>query len=238
MPTTTADPKLPDAHAMVPVERVQAVATIENAADAQAAATYLRQIRQAIRRIKAHYVDVRRPVNEALKDLKRQEEEKLAPFLIAEEAVDGPLISWRLADKQRVEQERRAQLAEAREVEVQRREVEVNGLLKAAEQAKGTERTILKMQARALQVAPVTPRITEPVAEETKLAGVPLVEYWSADVRDLALLVQAVAAGHAPLSAIQPNQKWLDEQANAFRAELSYPGVVAVVEYGQRARGL
>lgn len=53
---------------------------------------------------------------------------------------------------------------------------------------------------------------------------------WRAEVVDLRALVQAVAAGSAPLSALQPNQQFLDQEAVRERDTLALPGVRAVHE--------
>ena len=77
-----------------------------------------------------------------------------------------------------------------------------------------------------------------PMAEETKIAGVPLVEYWHADVTDFATLVHAVAIGQVPLAALKADESFLNSKAEEYHAELNYPGVVAVREYGQTALSL
>jgi hypothetical protein len=53
---------------------------------------------------------------------------------------------------------------------------------------------------------------------------------WRAEVVDLRALVQAVAAGAAPLSALQPNQQFLDQEAAREREALALAGVRAVQE--------
>jgi hypothetical protein len=55
---------------------------------------------------------------------------------------------------------------------------------------------------------------------------------WIGRVDSLKLLIDAVAAGIVPINALEPNQKFLDIQAKAFRDtdSLAYPGVVVVCE--------
>jgi hypothetical protein len=51
---------------------------------------------------------------------------------------------------------------------------------------------------------------------------------WRAEVVDLGALVQAVAAGTVPLSALQANQSFLDQEAARDHEALAVPGVRAV----------
>jgi hypothetical protein len=48
---------------------------------------------------------------------------------------------------------------------------------------------------------------------------------WRAEVVDLMALVQAVANGSAPLSALQANQPFLDQEAARDQQGLALPGV-------------
>jgi hypothetical protein len=60
---------------------------------------------------------------------------------------------------------------------------------------------------------------------------------YSAEVTNLLELVQAVAAGQAPLEALQAETKFLGAQARAFKkAGQLYPGVMAVAERSIAAR--
>jgi hypothetical protein len=48
---------------------------------------------------------------------------------------------------------------------------------------------------------------------------------WRAEVVDLMALVQAVASGSVPLSALQANQPFLDQEAARDQQALALPGV-------------
>lgn len=63
-----------------------------------------------------------------------------------------------------------------------------------------------------------------------KVAGISRREVWSAEVTDLAALIKAVAAGHAPMALLLPNMSALNQQAKALKASMRYPGVKAVRE--------
>jgi hypothetical protein len=49
--------------------------------------------------------------------------------------------------------------------------------------------------------------------------------HWRAEVVDLMALVQAVAGGSVPLSALQANQPFLDQEAARDQQALALPGV-------------
>lgn len=215
-----------------------ALAVIGSAEQAQDAGFYLRVVRQSIRSIKASYLADRKPLTAKIKENTAEEKRRLKPFEIAEAQVDQALVAWRVADRLAVEAQRAAQLSQAREDEAVRRDATVASLKAEAKTATGMAKTILKAQATALERAPLTPQITAPMAETTTIEGVALVEYWSAEVTDLMQLVQAVAAGRAPLAALQADMRFLDAQAETLHDLLSYPGVSAKREFGQTARGL
>ena len=63
-----------------------------------------------------------------------------------------------------------------------------------------------------------------------KVAGISYRETWSADVTDLKALVQAVAAGKAPLDYLQANTVAINQAARSLKTELNLiPGLKAVV---------
>jgi len=74
------------------------------------------------------------------------------------------------------------------------------------------------------------------IQDPPKRKGAISFSVWKAEVVDLKRLVEAVAAGHVPLSYIQPNTKLLNEMALALKSELEIPGVKAVCETGLRIR--
>lgn len=89
--------------------------------------------------------------------------------------------------------------------------------------AKGNVEKAAELQERAaMTVAPIA-QIDRP-----EVAGISRRETWHAEVLDMRALVRGVAEGNVPLAAIEPNQRFLNGQARALRAELRYPGVRAV----------
>lgn len=229
----------PDTTALMAVSDVtkgeQSLATISTVQEAQAAGIYLRGVRQAIREIKAKYAKIRKAI---LDPLKAEEDTDLAPYLRGELLVNKPLIAFQVADAARVERERRAQLEKARLDEEARRAAEVLEIKKLAATATGTEKRVLNAQAKAVEKSPLLPRVTDPLPEKTKIPGVSLTEKWTAQVNDEDKLIAAVLAGKVLRYAVQANQAWLNDQADALRGELNIPGVIAVQSHSQTARKL
>jgi hypothetical protein len=134
------------------------------------------------------------------------------------------------AEQERVrqaEQRRLAAIAQAEaEAEAKRlAEEQVLELAIEAEQAGDDE------QAEAILAEPLPP--PEPVfaapvivpRSTPQVAGISSRQTWKAECCDLLALVRAVAAGQAPIDALQPNVVFLGQQARSLRSALRYPGI-------------
>lgn len=89
------------------------------------------------------------------------------------------------------------------------------------------------MAAVTANVVTAAPAVEAPA----KVSGISGRMTFSAEVTDLMELVKAVAAGTAPIEAIQADTKFLGAQARAFKkAGQLYPGVMAVAERSISAR--
>lgn len=87
--------------------------------------------------------------------------------------------------------------------------------------------------AMTAQVVTATPAVEAPA----KVTGISGRVTYSAEVTNLMELVQAVAAGQAPIECLQADTKFLGAQARAFKkAGQLYPGVMAVAERSIAAR--
>lgn len=219
-------------------QRQMQLSVIDSAEKAQDAGYFLRALRETIRKIDADYKARRKKHTTKLAELKDEHDRRRIPFASADELIDTALTTWRLMDRARVAETREAQLAEARAVGAAQRATEIEAAKTAALTASGAEKSMFKALGRALAVAPILPTITTPLAEETKFDGLGLREYWAAEVVDFMALVTAVAAGRAPLAALQANQTWLNGEADSYGDQLSIPGVRAVSTFGQIAKKL
>ncbi len=104
---------------------------------------------------------------------------------------------------------------------------------KAAEEAALAQAVALEMNghkaaAEAVIAAPVVaPAVYVPKTTPTGFGNATR-RTWGAEVTDLLALVKAVAAGTVPIQAIDANSVFLNQQARALKAALSYPGVKSV----------
>lgn len=192
---------------------------IATAADYQQAAENLKAVKGRQKQLTALRETLTKPMLaalEAARDLFRRPEALLA----AAEAMLKRAMSVYDEAQERERLEAQRKLDEAAERE--RRKLEQQAERAAA---KGNIEKANELQERAaMTVAPIVQQ------GKPAVAGISRRETWHADVTDLRALVRGVADGNVPLAALQANQKFLNGQARALRAELRYPGVRAVPE--------
>jgi hypothetical protein len=214
------------------------LAAIVTRQDADAAGLFLRAVRERIRRIKAHYKRQRGHVRKALADITRDERADLQPWQTADVQVAAPLLAWQTAERVAADAANKQALVDADVKAKADREAQAAALRMAAASAPSVRvARSLMAQANRVEKAEVLPVVTT-VVEAHKVEGISLPTTWVADVLDADALVQAVAKGKAAKQAVIPNQKWLDEQAQACGQDLRIPGVVPRKKTTLSARGL
>lgn len=221
-----------------PAALVRRRADIQTMDHANAAAFLLRRVRQRIREIRAHWKEVREPLNAALKRFRDMEHEDVAQWEAADRVLAPALLEWQVREDQRVKREAARLLTEA-EDRARAEQAEQAAALEAAAAVAGTktQQRELTRQAKAVRRAPVLPTSVA-VVPSSKVEGVHVTYAYAARVDDLEALVKAVAKGKAPLAALAPDQAWLDGQADALRSEFAIPGVSVVEKPIQTARSL
>jgi chromosome segregation ATPase len=122
--------------------------------------------------------------------------------------------------------------AEAARIEAERAARE------AAKLAERAEAKVEKAEAKAADLELAAASVVAPIVDipRATAAGVAGRENWKAEVVDLRALVQAVAAGQAPLSLLQANDKVIGQQARSLKAEFVVPGIRVWAERGIAAR--
>lgn len=182
---------------------------------------------------------------------RKHEEEVRAARLEAERKADEARKKAEAeAQRQREEAERRA--SEAAEAKRKAEEARAAGDREAAEKAElarrnaeAAERVATskataatekgeRQASAAMEKAAEAAAKPAPVQEEVKVAGTSVRSTWKARVVDLKTLIDAVAAGKAPMACLQVDQKVLDRAAVSLRDELTkfYPGVEPVETKG------
>jgi hypothetical protein len=162
---------------------------------------------------------------EAHRSLVGEKKKHTDPLRTAEALLKTAMLGYQQAE----EQKRREIEAKAQEAARKDRERLEAQAAKAA--AKGKEERSAALQAAAAAVvapmiAPTTP----------KVAGISMRTSYRAEVIDKMALVKAVAAGIVPLTAIDANMPFLNNQARAMKDELAYPGVKVVQETALASR--
>lgn len=158
------------------------------------------------------------------------EQERLAAEARAKAEAEARAERERLAaiEREQAEAARKAQ-AEA-QAAAAAGDAEAAAAVMAAAQAAQEQADIAAMTANVVTIAPT-------VEAPAKVSGISSRVTFSAEVANLMELVKAVAAGTAPIEAIQANNKFLGAQARAFKKPGQlYPGVMAVAEHSIAAR--
>jgi hypothetical protein len=190
--------------------------------------------RSMIDKIEDHYKRLSAPFNAAIKNLREMKASDLMGWQQADGIIGQAIILCR--DKQareaRAEADRQQRERQQAADKVAREAAELQALLdEIAAESAGTEAG----DAAALAVAAlpdpapavIVPYVPPPAAE--KMDGMMERRDYSAQVVDLLQLCMSVAAGHAPLDAIQPAQVWLNKQAAEEKVEGEiFPGVIGV----------
>lgn len=214
----------------------------------------LKQVKGLQKEVEEKRTSITGPLNQAVKavnDLFRSPKEYLDK---AEATLKRAMVTWtaeqeRIAAIARAEAEAAARAERERLAAIEREQQEA--ARKAQEKAQeaaaagdkeAAARAMAEVQAAQEQAAMATMTasvVTAAPAVEApaKVTGISSRVTFSADVSSLKELVMAVAAGTAPIEAIQADMKFLNAQARAFKTPGQlYPGVITMVEHGIAAR--
>ena len=193
---------------------------IASTADYSRVAELLVACKRMIRQIEEHYARVKRPIADALAEVRRLEGEQLAPYEAYVEAADPQLKAWKRAEYARVEAQRRKDQAEADARAREQRKAEIADLKAVAKQAETPElRRAFQAEARDLAARPVAAAIIEAAPAVPKVAGFTFTRRSAGEVEDLSRFVVAVAA-----EVLRPS---LITNLQVARAASDKPGILA-----------
>lgn len=214
----------------------------------------LKHIKALQKEVEEKRTSITGPLNQAVKavnDLFRAPKEYLDK---AEATLKRAMVAY-TTEQERLAAEARRQAEEAARAERERlaaiereqaeaarlaqQEAEAAAAAGDAEAAAAAQTAALAAQEQAA-IAAMTANVVSiaPTVEAApKVAGISGRVTYSAEVTDLMELVKAVAAGTAPIEAIQADAKFLGAQARAYKkAGQLYPGVNVVAERSIAAR--
>jgi len=209
----------------------------------------LAALKRRLKVIADHYAAVRRPFNDALKQVRAMEATDTEPVQAAHDLVEGKVLAFRREAREAAE---RAEREAALQAEAEHREV-VAAFEEAAQALPEIAPTLEAIRAAGPQ--PATTAVSRP---SNQAGGVTFRTTWRAEVTDLQRLVLGVAVGilaerwidgrrvpqavlaffdrkgirAVPIEAIEPAMPWLNDQARQFTTTWDLPGVRAVSEEG------
>ena len=158
------------------------------------------------------------------------EQERIAAEARAKAEADARAERERLAAIEREQAEAARKAQEEAQAAAAVGDQEAAAAAMAVAQAAEQQAAVAAMTAQVVTVAPA-------VEAPAKVTGISGRVTYSAEVTDLLALVQAVAAGQAPIECLQADTKFLGAQARAFKkAGQLFPGVMAVAERSIAAR--
>lgn len=205
-----------------------------------------RTLRPRIAVLRSLFVDIKRSITDAHKTALTKERETLAPYIELDDRIESAVVAFDRAERARVEEERRRADEERRRIAAQAevKSDESADLLAAADALEAEARTLTGSDRReALAAASQLRTEAAPVESVPPLSTfVPIVRpavskgrtvTYHAEIRDIHLLVAAVARGEVEVAALEPlklidNHPWLNALARDKQGSLSIPGVVAV----------
>ncbi|MDD5387571.1 MAG: hypothetical protein PHQ22_10300 [Sulfuricurvum sp.] len=198
---------------------------VKNQEQYNCADSFLKTVKDLQKKVKDTFSPIIQKAFAAHKEAKAQELKHLEPLLKAEAIIKEKMLSFlQEQERIRVTQERKLQA----EAEKKRQEA-----LQKADQARqsGNEAKADKYDEKAQNIiAPV-------LAPTVDKGNIVVKKLWRAEVTDLFALVQAIANGTVPITAVEANMTTLNNMARTFKDTMSYPGVKFVSEESLAASG-
>jgi len=181
----------------------------------------LKNVKRLMNEVKETFAEPKAAADHTHKVICAAETKHMTPLKRSELTIKNLISGYiDLCERQRREAERKAQ-------EIARKQAEEERLALAVE----AEQIAGKEAADAILAAPVV--VERPIVAAMpaqKISGISSRKNYKAEVIDLMALVRAVAAKEVPLSALEANMKFLNNQAKALQANLIYPGVRVIAE--------
>lgn len=181
------------------------------------------------KRIVEHYEPLRETTKAAYDTVLDAKKRDLEPVVQVKQILSRSIAAFELEQARERQREQARRDEEALKIAEEKRQKELADAKKAGATKKEIE------EIKKAPVEAVSPEV-KPTFERSATVSAPI-ERWSAEVRDLMLLVKAVAAGKQPLNLLLPNQPALNGMARALKNTMGVPGVEAVCEATASVRG-
>ncbi len=192
----------------------------------EAAGVFIAMLKDYARNLEKDRKSIVDPINQSVKKINARYKPKSDAIDTAIEQVNAKMVAYyRAEEKKRLQAE--AEAAEAARKEKERLEARA---AKAEASGKVEKAAVLAQAAEMINTNPIAPVTEKQTAQTT------MVTTYSARVYDLLSLVEAVAAGKAPLAYIEANMSALNSAARSQKETLNVPGVKAVSETNVRSK--
>ena len=192
--------------------------TITNPEQYTKAALFLKGVKALGKEIKATFDEPIKAAHAAHKAIVAAKKKHEGPLLEAEGLVKGKISTWTEAESRRMEGEREAKERDGLDMEVARREAEVEALRSAGR----------NHEADFIEAQPVTPPVVQVETETPKIEGVSSRELWSGEVTSLIMLIRYVAEFPEFLHLLKPDSSAINSMARGQKGRLRIPGVQVV----------
>jgi hypothetical protein len=198
----------------VVLENAKKLTAITTAEEAESVTNFGRLLQAAKSEAEAFYKPFKKQVDDLKAPILADEHDDVDPYEAEKKRLGTLLTGW----NKKVREEQEAAERKAREEAAKKAQEEA--LLRAieVEEVNGTE-AALEVLEEPVYVPPVVTQsqVVKPKGSVSSLT-------YKATVTNLMELVQAVAAGKAPLQALLPNESFLNNQARQFKEAFSIPG--------------
>jgi len=194
---------------------------IDNNDDYEDCGLLLKRVKVTSNELDLKRKSITRPLDEAKKNTMALFKPVLDALASIEKSAKRKMIDYQ------TEQERKARELQAKQEAAARKEREKLEERALKHESKGREERAarLREEAELNNAAPVPPSM--PVA---KAAGVSTREIWKVEVVDKMALIKAVAAGQAPMAALEVSTKFLGQQVKSLKGEYNLPGTRGYTE--------
>jgi hypothetical protein len=206
-----------------------------------AANAFFLKCREARKLIAAHYD----PKIDEWKAAKKLADDSRAKMVAEKTSAEAPIVEAEGIVKSEIlrfdEMEQKRLAEERREADMRSRKEAEDALLRAAADAEAvgdvTEADALLEEA----AAPRLPIFSPPPPPVAKLSGTAVYEIWKFEVTDLRALVNAVASGRIPITAVCADEKQIGQAVRAMsrdgKSSFNWPGIRVWPEKGMKPTG-
>lgn len=202
---------------------------VTNAEQYQGAADFLKQLKDAQKRVTDFFSPIKKKAHEAWKSITAKESEVLTPLKNAESTVKNKMLTYQRQEEEKRQAEQRRLQAEADA----RARKEQERLMKKAEQMKTPEKQEEYRQAAEEVQAPVV----AVQSEAPKVAGISTRKTWKAEVTDKKAFVEAALKDDNLLAFLEIDMSKMNKLAAATKGQISYPGIKFFEETSMASRG-